>query len=143
MNTFFSGIVINLNVPQHMTDGIPRNISDPLLKVIVKYRNHPSIKALKRVPNSVYLFSFDILDREKILKEISCLGHTKACQESDITNKMIKENVAIFSKVLHLSFNAKANEGTFPSAFKLAGVTPIFKKDSMNSIKIITDQSAF
>ena len=64
MNTFFSGIVINLNVPQHMTDGIPRNISDPLLKIIVKYRNHPSIKALKRVPNSVYLFSFDILERK-------------------------------------------------------------------------------
>ena len=73
------------------------------------------------------------MDREKIVKKISSLDHTKACQESDIPTKIIKENADIFSEVFRLSFNASANEGTFPSVFKLADVTLIFKKGSKNS----------
>ena len=65
--------------------------------IIVKYRNHPGIKAILNE-----LFSFDIVDREKILKGISSLDHTKACQESDIPTKIIKENADTFSEVLHL-----------------------------------------
>ena len=107
MNTFFSSIVINLNVPQyHDCESISGNISHPILTAIVKYKNHLSIKAIKRVSNSNSLFSFDIVDREKILKEISNLDHANACQESDIPTKVIKENADIFSEVLHLSFNA-------------------------------------
>ena len=68
------------------------------------------------------------MDREKVLKEISSLDHTKACQESDIPTKIIKGNVDIFSEVLHLSLNASVNEGTFPSIFKLANVTQFLKK---------------
>ena len=56
------------------------NISDQILKAIFEYRNHPSINAIKRVSNSYDLFCFNIVDREKILKEISSLDHTKACQ---------------------------------------------------------------
>ena len=127
-------IVINLNVPEyHDYEGISRNISHPTLKAIVIYRNHPSIKAIKRVSISNDLFSFDIVDRENSLKKISSLDHTKACKESDISTKIIKENADIFSEVLHLSLNAWVNEGTFASVFKLADVTPIFKKGSKNS----------
>ena len=82
------------------------------------------------------------MDREKIVKKISSLDHTKACQESDIPTKVIKENAGIFSEVFHLSFNASVNEGTFPSVFKLADVTLIFKR-IQRTLKIITDQSAF
>ena len=55
------------------------------------------------------------------------------CRKSDIPTDIIKEKVYIFSDVLDLSFNASVNEGTFISVFKLAEVTPIFKKDSRNS----------
>ena len=87
------------------------------------------------------MFSFDIVDREKILKEISRLDHTKSCQKSDKPTKIIKENVDIFLGVLHLSFNASVNEGTFPSVFKLADVTQFLRK-VQKTLKIITDQSA-
>ena len=73
------------------------------------------------------------MDREKILQEINSLDHAKACQESDIATKIIKENADIFSEVLHLLFNVSVNEGTFLSVFKLADATPIFKKSSKNS----------
>ena len=83
------------------------------------------------------------MDREKILNEISSLDLTKACQKSDISTKIIKENADIFSQVPHLSFNASVNKGIFPSVFKLtADVTPIFKKGSNNS-KDNYSQSAF
>ena len=89
MILFFSNIAINLNVPeQHGCESISQNISDPILKAIVKYRNHPTIKAIKRVSNS-NLLSFDIVDRKKIFKEISRLDYRKACQESDIPTKII------------------------------------------------------
>ena len=68
------------------------------------------------------------MDRGKILKEISILNHTKACQELDIPTKIVKQNADIFSEVLHLSCNTSVNEGTFQSVFKLGDVTPIFKK---------------
>ena len=113
INTFFSSIVINLNVPEYQDcEGISGNISDPILKAIAKYRNHLSTKAIKRASNSNDLFSFDIVEREKILKETTSLDHTKPCQESDIHIKIIKENTDIFSEILHHSFNASVNEET-------------------------------
>ena len=64
MNTFFSNIVISPNVSEyHDYEGISRNISDPIIKAIVKYGNHPSVKAIKKVSNSNDLSSFDIVDR--------------------------------------------------------------------------------
>ena len=37
--------IINFNVPEHHDcEGLSGNNSDPILKVIAKYRNHPSIR---------------------------------------------------------------------------------------------------
>ena len=104
MNTFFSNIAINLNVPEcHKYEGISSNISDPILKAIGKYRNYPSKKAIKRVTNSNDLFSFDIVESEKIVKEISGLDHTKTCQESDTTTKNLKEKGCKFFQKFFIS----------------------------------------
>ena len=52
MNTFYSNIATSLKIPEyHEYEGISRNISDPILEAIVKYRNCPSIKAITRVSN--------------------------------------------------------------------------------------------
>ena len=68
MNTFFSKIVANLDfLEYHDREDISGNTSDSFLKTIVKYRNHPSIKAIKRVSNSNGKYSFDVVNREEIL----------------------------------------------------------------------------
>ena len=123
-----------------MTKGISRNISDTILKDIVKYRNHPSIKAIKGVSNSDDLFSFDTVDTEKILKKISSLDHTKACQVSDISTKIINENADIFSEVLHLSF--KSMKEPFHQ-FSNWLMLPQFLKKVRKTLTIITNQSGF
>ena len=79
------------------------------------------------------MFSFDVVTREEVLKEINSLDCTKVCQESHMPIKIIKENAVIFTEVLHVSFNASVCKETFPSVFKLVDATTIFKKVSKNS----------
>ena len=44
LNSFFSSVVKNLNIPNYEgCDPLSDNIEHPTLKVIVKWRNHPSI----------------------------------------------------------------------------------------------------
>ena len=139
MNTFFSNIVINYNVPEYYDcEGISRNISDTVLKAIVKYRNHPSITAIKRISNSNDLFSFDIVDREKIFKEINSLDHTKA----DIPTKIIKENADIFQKFFISRLMLQSMKEPFHQ-FSDWIILPQFLKKVQRILKIITDQQAF
>ena len=54
LNTFFSNIVSDLNYNYNNTDYnnydlMVENIQEPVLKAIVKYRNHPSILTLGEV----------------------------------------------------------------------------------------------
>ena len=72
LNTFFSNIVSNLKIPEYVENNpISGNIKDPILKLIVKYRNHPSILAIREVctgRNSNFQFSFSQIDKKKFSK---------------------------------------------------------------------------
>ena len=49
-NTFFSNVVGSLNIPEYVTnDAISDNISDPIIKLIVKYRKYPRILTIGEV----------------------------------------------------------------------------------------------
>ena len=49
LNTFFSTIISNLNIPEYpMSDPISDYINDPVLKSILKFKDHPSIKAIEK-----------------------------------------------------------------------------------------------
>ena len=48
LNNFFNNIIKNLEIPQYnQIDPICQNITDPVIKTIIKYRNHPGIIAIK------------------------------------------------------------------------------------------------
>ena len=50
LNTFCSTIISNLNIPEYQVpDPISNDVSDPVLKSILKYKDHPSIKAIERL----------------------------------------------------------------------------------------------
>ena len=86
-NIFFSSIVKKL-VIEHVPDdesNLP-NVEDPILKAIAKYENHPSILRIK----------IQFVDKPKIFKEINKLDEKKACQEHDISTKLIKSNKDFF-----------------------------------------------
>ena len=48
LNNFFPNIIKNLEIPLYsQVDPICQNMKDPVIKAIIKYRNHPSIIAIK------------------------------------------------------------------------------------------------
>ena len=57
------------------------------------------------------------------------LDTTKACQDTDIPTKLLKENADIFSDFLFVYYNASVvKSAKFPSILTLADIIPVFKK---------------
>ena len=97
---------------------------------ILKYRTYPSIIAIKENCNSSTRFNFSFVDKEDILKEIKNLKSNKATQNTDIPTKLIKENSDIFADFIFENLNDSISQSVFPSALKLANITPVHKKYS-------------
>ena len=100
LNSFFSNIVTNLKIPAYAdSNSNLENVSDPIIKLILKYRDHPSILTIGEVckEKSDSPFLFTGIDKEEILKEILNLDASKACQDTDVPTKILKENADIFA----------------------------------------------
>ena len=131
LNNFFSTIIQNLKIPQYKgQDPISASISDPVMSLIVNYRAHRSIIAIKENFNSSTPFNFLFVDKEDILKQIKNLKANKATQNTDIPTKFIKENSDIFADFIFENLNDSISHLVFPSPLKLANITPVHKKDS-------------
>ena len=106
-NKHFSKIVENLDIDETLASNITSSdITDPVLNAIKKYKNHPSMKKIKHFKSGKDLqFSFNFETKTKILAEIYNLDKKKACQESDIPVKIIKNNIDIFSEFILHNFN--------------------------------------
>ena len=128
LNNFFSNIVKNLKIPEYENlDRNFENVEDPVLRAILKYKNHPSITVIKeKAKNSV--FSFYEVDKDKIKKEINRLNKNKASQKSDIPIKIIHDNVDIFADFIAESFKGAIKTSNFSNCLKLADITPLYKK---------------
>ena len=97
-NKHFSKIVENLDIDETLASNIASSdITDPVFNAIKKYEDHPSIKKIKHFMVGKDLqFSFNFETKNKISAEIRNLDNKKACQESDLPVKIIKDNIDIF-----------------------------------------------
>ena len=74
LNSLFSNIAKNLKIPGYRphNESLFESVSDPIFKVILKYRNHLSILTIGEVckskSNKQPLFSFSQATRDEILK---------------------------------------------------------------------------
>ena len=74
------------------------NNSDPVLKAIKKYEKHPSIIKIKeKMKNKNMCFFFSFVTKETILYKLRKLNPKRACEESDIPVKIIKQSLDIAS----------------------------------------------
>ena len=80
-------------------------------------------------------FSFSFVTKETILNELRKLNPKKACQESDIPVKIIKENLDIVSNFVYNNFNNSLLSSNFPSNLKNATKTPIFKNKGRSNFE--------
>ena len=116
-NNFFGNIVKNFNISQYSDfDPIIENVKVPSLKVILKYKKHPSILAIRTKCNRNGIFSFREVSFKEIETEISLLKLNKTSQYSDIPTKIIKENSDIFSNFICESINNSIKSSTFHHA---------------------------
>ena len=68
-------------------------------------------------------FSFKFIDRKKIFNELQKLKSKKACQESDIPVKIIKENINIITDFIYNNFNNSLVGSNFSSNLENADIT--------------------
>ena len=74
MNKFFSNILKNLGIPVYDNfDLIIENVKDPAFKAILKYKNHPSIYAIRNTRKNC-IFCFKEVTIKEIEKEINRLS---------------------------------------------------------------------
>ena len=98
----------------------------------MKFRNHPSVSAIRNVFNP-QSFNFSKVSTDDVLREITKLDNRKAIQNTGITVKILKQNADIFGSYICHFVNVCVDKRTFPYVLKHANITPVFKKGYRNS----------
>ena len=69
---------------------------NPTLNALLKYKDHPNVRVIKRVSQRFSRFYFPSVDKNTVLKEIRKLKSNKAVPETDILVKIFKRKCRIF-----------------------------------------------
>ena len=126
----FSEYFINipiLNMPSNGYKCPESSEQDPILKILYKYKNHPSIKLIKAKNNS-QVFKFSQIDIEEVKKSFQSLDPKKAAQKDDIKTNLLKKNIDFFAKYKCDDINDSIRSSKFPNELKQADIVPHIKK---------------
>ena len=121
LNNFFGNVTKSLMIPKYNEyDPSTDRVKNRTIRAILKYRNHPSILAIRERKKAQISSCFKEVSIEEIQKEILNLNNKKASQNSDTPTKIIKKNSDIYRKVLCSFINDSIKSFTFPSCLKEA-----------------------
>ena len=121
LNIFFSNAVKSFKILRFSnTNPLAERLSDPILKAALKYKNHPSIVAIRNANNNSH-FHFIKVSVEEVYKKIKKFSHVNL-------RRVLKESADIFADYICGFFNESIKKSTFPSILKNANITPAFKK---------------
>ena len=99
---YFISIPI-LNMPSNRYKCPHSSEQDPILKILDKYKDHPSIKLIK-AENSSKAFKFRQTDIEEGKKTFQSLDPKKAAQKDDINTK---KSQSFLRKIIDLSVSSQ------------------------------------
>ena len=102
--------------------------TDPVLKAIKKYKNHPSILRIKSFFKYPKVFSFKCFYVEDVKRQINNISSKKATPKGDIPVKILKWNSDIIAPVLTECYDQNIKNSTFPNKLKNADTSPVYKK---------------
>ena len=102
---------------------------DPLLRIIGKCQNHPSIKLIKS-KNKSQMFKFRETNTDEMKKSIENLDPKKASQKSDMNINIIRKNSAFFAEYTRDDINTSIRSSKFHNELKEAHIVPVHKKNS-------------
>ena len=115
-NEYFVNIVKKVGIlTEEQTTYSATNQLSEVEMAIIKYKNHPSIKAITdRMENlGKPTFNLKVTSREETGKEVNNLKIKKALQKSDIPLTIVTENVDIISYFLYHNLNNSLLCATF------------------------------
>ena len=128
-NDYFSNVVKNLNIQGFDTEYCYNPELDKISNLIEKFKNHPSIQKIKENTKIEIKFNFENVTVPIVEKLISSLDKRKPTTVNNIPTKILVENYDIISPFITKILNDSKYKSDFPSALKLADVTPSHKKD--------------
>ena len=129
---YFISIPI-LNMPSNRYKCPNSSEQDPILKILDKYNDHPSIKLIK-AKNSCKVFKFCQIDIEEVQKTFQSLDPKKATQKDDIKTNLLKKNVEFFAKYTCDDINDSIRYSKFPNKLKQADIVPAHKRSFLSKI---------
>ena len=107
-------------------------MSDPVEKAIEKFEFHPIICLIKSEIGKKFsqnLFCFNEVTKAEVLKEINSVNNRKANPFNTIPSKILKISSECSADILTSLMNKSLRcSRKFPFNFKLAEITPIYKK---------------
>ena len=109
---------------------------DHILKILDKYKDHPSIKLIK-AKNSSKVFKFRQIDIKEVKKNFQSLDPKKVTQKDDIKTNLLKKNVDFFAKYTCDDINDSIRSSKLPNELKQADIVPSHKKSQSFLRKII------
>ena len=132
MNNCFTNITTQLKLKPTKTDPKAN-----LESIIDTFQNHESVQRIKLANfHSKSSLKFNSVSELDVKKEILNLSSKKATRKGDIPAKILKNSISAYLSELKILINNCLKNGAFPNDFKLADITPIFKKkDSLNKEK--------
>ena len=92
-NTYFTYVVSNLKIPRYQDTDFARGIdpfvgNDPITFILEKYKNHPSIIAIKNFCHENKTFNFETIKRDDVLKKKKILRQIQNCQNGNVPTKL-------------------------------------------------------
>ena len=109
---------------------------DLILKILDKYKDHPSIKLIK-AKNNYQVFKFSQIDIEEVKKSFQSLDPKKVAQKDDIKTNLLKKNVDFFAKYTCDDINDSTRSSKLHNKMKQANITPAYKKENYRPMSIL------
>ena len=127
LNLYCSNVVKQLKIPEFEDTGFSAKcISHPVLKALMKFRNHPSVSTIRNAFNPPQSFSFSNVSIGDALEEVNKLGYRKVIKSTEIPAKILKQNADNFGSYFCHLFNVCVDKSTFSSVLKHTNITPVF-----------------
>ena len=116
LNTFFKNAVSNLTINEntYIINHNSGNLFGPVGKTICKYKFHPSILLIKSKLENQKLFSFQLISKLNMEKEIQNIDLKKATTKDTIPPKILKVSCNTSAENLTNLFNECLITDNFP-----------------------------
>ena len=126
-NDYFSNIVTNLEIGENVSKTFHCQFN-PVYSAIDKFKNHPSILAIKNNVHKHNNFSFNMIDTTSVNTIISNLNTNKPTPLNCIPVKLLVETKDICTPFITKIFNQSLLDRKFPHLLKRAEIIPAHKK---------------